>query len=317
MAAFVAHLERAGRLSPRTIQAYRADLVQFARFLHASLRGDAPSISRIDPPAVVGFAAELRDRGQAPATVRRKVAAVRALCGYLVDLGILDHNPARGPGVASAPCGEAAPVRSDGLSLAQIQAALDLLPGTGFADSRDRAILEVLYGSGLRLEELVALNLSALDLEDATLRVTSPRGASRSVPLGPQAAAALGRYLLRRAESLIDRPMAQLEAGALFVGARGRRLHRRAVQRAVRRHLDEAGEALARQGVAVAVAGEGVQGPGPRALRQAFASHLLEAGADAAAVQVLLGQEAMPKPASAPRDLESLRQRYARAHPRA
>lgn len=311
--AFLDHLHRRGRRAPGTLRAYRTDLTQFSRFLHVWVRDGAPSLSRLDDETAAAFAAELRSRGMKPSTVTRKVAAVRALGRYLAGLGLLARAPRRhlaGQDPVPAVSGTAP------LSPSRMAAVLELASGPGFGETRDRVILEVLYGSGLRLAELESLNLSSVDLEAGTVSVTSPGGEERTVPLTAPAVAALRRYLPRRAESLIDREVGDLEAGALFVGARGRRLHRRSIQRAVGRYLEEAGRAEER-GDANGGREAPRTGSGPRALRQAFAAHLLAAGADTASVRALLGQEAMPSAGTGAVDLQTLRQRYNRAHPRA
>lgn len=332
---FIDHLRVAGRRTPGTLQSYHTDLVQFARFLHLWVRDGAPSLSRIDEASAAAFASDLRARGMKPATVTRKLAAVRSLGRYLAGRGVLTRSPgtSRGAGgpatrarTGTAPLGPAPAVLAPAilapavLSPAAMAAVLELAAKSDLAGTRDRAILEVLYGSGLRLAEVESLNLSSVDLKARAVRVTSPTGEARTVPLTPQAAAAIGRYLPRRAESLIDREVGDLEAGALFVGIRGRRFRRRSIQRAVTRYLDEAGSAEADRAETERAGEDGQEstaGRGPHALRQAFAAHLLAAGADAASVRALLGQESMPGQETAAADLESLRQRYYSAHPRA
>jgi len=305
----------ARKQSDRTLQAYRTDLTQFARFLHTYVRGTAPCLAQVDVDGIAAFACEMEARRLRPSTVARKLAAIRSFCRFLVGVGMLERNPARC--VSRVPtAGETTPPPG----VERVEAALAAVPDSRFAGARDRAILEVLYGAGLRLGELVALNLTALDLEDGTVRVGGDH--ERTVPLGSQAVAALQTYLSRRADRLIDRDIAQVDAGAVFLSGRGRRLHRRSVQRLVKRWLAESTSRLGLGGAATRVttpssSREAVrQAPGPRALRQAFAAHLVEAGADAVSVGVLLGQDCLP--GTPPMgDVESLRESYERAHPRA
>ena len=315
--AFVEHLRRVGRRRDGTVRAYGTDLIQYSRFLHVWVRDGAPSLSHVGDESVDAFAVHLGERGMRPATVRRKVAAVRAFGRYLAGLGLVRRAPQAREADAPVPDDAAAAAP---LSPQRVAAVLARVSGAGMVETRDRALLEVLYGSGLRLAELEALNLSSVQLERAAVRVVSPVGVERDVPLTPQAVAALERYLPRRAESLLDRAVGDLEAGALFVGVRGRRLHRRSIQRAVVRYLDEAARSEERDQAEESDQAEGsaqAGGGGPRSLRRAFAEHLLAAGADASSVRALLGQEAMPGQGRPEADVEALRRRYAKAHPRA
>ncbi|MFC1526742.1 tyrosine-type recombinase/integrase [Candidatus Latescibacterota bacterium] len=314
--AFLEYLDQEGR-SSRTGRAYRADLRQFVRFLHTHVRETAPSLGGIDEAATRAFVAELELRGARPSTVRRKLAAVRAFGRYLTAAGILSRNPAR-----SVAGPDAEPASRPVPALGQIEAALALVPQSSFAGARAQAMVAVLYGGGLRLGELVDLNLTSVDLDEGHVHVPRRRGSARVVPLGPPAVSALRRYLPRRAESLIDRDIASVEAGALFVNERGRRLHRRSIQRIVRTCLEEAGQALIQraatgaEGATATVLTEGEVGP--RALRRAFAAHLLDAGADVVSVRDLLGQDALPAAGRGPDlDVSELRARYEQAHPRA
>ena len=305
----------AGPRHARTQQAYRTDLTQFARFLHTYVRDAAPCLAQLDVDAVTAFVREMEARQLRSSTIARKLAAVRSFCRFLVGAGVLERNPARRvTGLSSTR--EATPPPG----VERLETALAAVPDSHFAGARDRAMLEVLYGAGLRLGELVALNLTAVDLNDGTVRVEGEH--ARTVPLGTQAVTALRTYLSRRADRLIDRDIAQVDAGAVFLSDRGRRLHRRSVQRLVKSWL---AESALRLGLSGAGRPSGTpspsraamrQAPGPRALRQAFAAHLLEAGADAASVGALLGQDCLP--ATLPeRDLEGLRESYEKAHPRA
>ena len=303
---FLASLAEAGPydrapLLPGTRRAYGIDLDQFARFLHTRIA--APTVANVPAEAVAAFARQLTDAGRSPRTVDRKLAAVRRLFRFLRARGVCPADPSagvRGPRASEEP---------DPPTPEEMGAILSLPERGSFTGARNRALLELLYGAGLRLSEAVSLNLSHLHLADGRLRLT---GASpRALPLGPQATEALEAYLLRRAEALLQRSISAVDAGALFVSARGRRLHPRSVQRIVERYLRhlESGQAP-----------PGAPPPrrrGPGQLRAACARHLLEAGADPGLVSALLDRRA---PASAPGrdpDLADLTARYRRAHPRA
>jgi integrase/recombinase XerC len=189
------------------------------------------------------------------------------------------------------------------LGLAAIEEALTQPAAGAFRGARDRAILEAFYGGGIRLAELVGLNLTALDLDRGTVRVMGRGRRERIVPIGGPAVAAMRQYLTRRAELLIGLDITRVDAGALFVNARGRRLDRRTVQRLVRRVLGRV------------VSGGQLS---PHTLRHTYTVHLLEAGADATAVTGLLGRVTPTAVhVQGPIPLSLLQAAYARAHPRA
>ena len=203
------------------------------------------------------------------------------------------------------------PVCRSGPPTPEEMRALLALPERGsFTGARNRALLELVYGCGLRLSEAVNLNLSHLGLADGRLRITG--ATPRAVPLGPQAAEALRAYLLRRAEVLLAREISSVDAGALFVSARGRRLHPRSIQRIVDRYLRHLG----------APPGPPRAGPPRRhrgigQLRAACARHLLEAGADPGLVSALLDRRAAASDPDRGREISELTARYRQAHPRA
>ncbi len=289
-------------LRPGTRRAYGVDLDQFARFLHTRIT--APTVANVPTEAVAAFARHLTDAGRSPRTVARKLAAVRRLFRFLCSQGVCPADPStgvRGP----RPSDDPAPLTPEEMR------ALLARPELGsFTGARNRALLELLYGAGLRLSEAVGLNLSHLGLADGRLRLTGPT--PRAVPLGPQATEALQAYLLRRAEALLARSISSVDAGALFVSARGRRLHPRSIQRIVERYL----RLLESPPTSTRTRTPRHRGPGQ--LRAACARHLVEAGADPGLVSALLDRRpAAPPDPSRHQDLSELTARYRRAHPRA
>jgi integrase/recombinase XerC len=270
---FLVHLATERRSAANTIAAYGRDLVQLARFVRE--RRAAPvRPSDIDVYVLRGWLGQL-SRTHAPASIARKIAAARALFLYLERLGELTNNPAAELSL---------PKLSRPLpTLLDVDAAKSVVE-TPAADSaeglRDRVMLELLYGSGLRVSELAALDLVQLELPSGdgsagSARVRGKGNKERVVPLGSHAVAALRRYLGRRGELLGD---AQAGEAALLVSRRGKRLGVRRVQTLVHQY---------------GAAGAGRADLHPHALRHTCATHMLEGGADLRAIQELLGHTSL------------------------
>ena len=285
---FVGHLANERRNSPHTIASYRRDLAAFVAFC-----GD----QRITDPAAVDvelvrrFSAARHRAGLAPRSIARALSAVRTFYGYLLREGAARINPADG---VRAPKGERRLPRT--LDADQVGRLLEL-PGDDALTRRDRAVLELLYSSGLRLAELCDLSLGDLDLRDATVRVTGKGSKTRVVPVGRMARAALAAWLAVRVQ------LASLETLALFVGTRGERISPRVVQQ----RLDHWAK---HQGLGFKVH--------PHMLRHSFASHLLESSGDLRAVQELLGHANISTTQVYTHlDFQHLAKTYDAAHPRA
>lgn len=247
--------------SPHTVSAYRTDLAEFEVFLRAGAFDlDVVSGRELEP-----FALALRRRGLAPATVRRRMAAVRSLLRHRTREG------ARPAGVHDVPLPRAPQAPPFALTAEQA-IALVKHPHATPLGLRDRAVLELLYGAGLRVSELVGLRPGDLDHETGLVRVLGKGGRERVVPCGGQAVRAVERYLARGRTLLGPRQ----DVEALLVNNRGGRLTRRGVFLIVRRHA----ELL-----------DLPDWVGPHALRHAFATHLVEGGCDLRTVQELLGHQ--------------------------
>jgi len=285
---FIAHLQTERRLSPHTCKAYGRDLAAFAA--HLSKQGLA-GFADVRAGDVRGFAAARHRAGLAGRSVQRELSAVRALFEYLVREGEVDHNP--GSGIAAPRSARKLPEVLDADAIAALLDVDDEQPLV----VRDRAILELTYSSGLRLAELVGLDLVDLDLVDGLVAVTGKGSKRRIVPVGRQARAALSCWLEVRAG------LAPPDQTAVFVGQGGRRLGARAVQTRFRRW------ALAR-GI-----GRNIH---PHMLRHSFASHLLESSGDLRAVQELLGHaDISTTQVYTHLDFQHLARVYDAAHPRA
>jgi site-specific recombinase XerD len=287
---FAAYLDwmRARGASPATLRAYAADLRQLGRWLSAG--GIAPQDA--DTRTLRRYAAHLGTLRYAPATAARKLSAVRGMYAWMHDRGAIARSPA-----TLVPGPKKTRTLPATLSAAEVERLLDAPAGTSPRDLRDRALIELLYGCGLRAAEACDLDLRDVRLDAEHVRVTGKGGKQRVVPLGGAATAALRRYLAR------GRPrMAAAPSGRLFVSVRGRPLHPSDVRRALLR-------ALGRVGVAER---------SPHALRHTFATHLLEGGADLRSIQDLLGHASVGTTQVYTHvSVRHLRQAHASAHPRA
>jgi integrase/recombinase XerC len=256
LGAFLRHLTVERNASAHTLRSYRSDLTEFQRFL--AERGVAGLVAA-DSRAMRAWLAALHARGLDPASVGRKLAALRSCCRFLVRRGVIERNHAR------EVRGPRQPRKL--VSFLPLDEAKQLVDGRavgGATRPRDVAILELLYASGLRVSELSGLDVDALDRADGTVRVHGKGGKERIVPYGAQAARALEAWLGTRGE----------QSGPLFTNPRGRRLSVRSVHTIVRRWARAAG--ITRR-------------VSPHTLRHTFATHLLDRGADLRMIQELLG----------------------------
>ena len=271
---FLEYLRFNRNVSPHTARAYETDLRQFEDFARQKL-GVAPAPADLDHRLIRAFLADLYAQGRARASSARTLAAIRSFCRYLRREGVLDDNPAA---LVSAPRPEQRiPAHLDIADMDVLLAAPDAATPLG---RRDRAILELLYASGLRLSELVGLDLDDVNLGGRLVRVRGKGGRERIVPFHRRAADVIRDYLPVRhrlcagpGAEAAERPAGRAR-DPLFVNYRGGRLSGRSVDRLVRRY------------VALSSARLGIS---PHALRHSFATHLLERGADLRSIQELLG----------------------------
>ena len=264
---FLDYLRLNRNLSHHTVRAYESDLAQFLAFAAGRL-GREPLVDDFDHRLLRGFLASLYERRQASSSSARKLAAVRTFARYLCREDLLEGNPGALVSVPKVERRMPAHLAVD--EVGALLAAPDAATPLGL---RDRAILELFYASGLRLGELVGLDLEDLNLSGRMVRVLGKGGKERIVPFNQAAADAVRAYLPARRE-LRSRDRAGGAAEPLFVNYRGGRLSSRSVARMVQRRVNQAG---AQRGIS------------PHALRHSFATHLLERGADLRAIQELLG----------------------------
>jgi len=284
--AFLLELRVERGLSPLTIDAYRRDLGQFAH--HAGSRW------RNDPGPLIDFVAALQRHAARRSTQARKSAAVRSFYAFALREG---HATRDVPALVDAP--RPGSYLPDVLAPEQVASILDAPPADDLIGIRDRAILEVLYASGVRVSELVGLDTDRVDLPAQQLRVIGKGNKERRVPMGDEARDRLHRYVSGpRTEWTAGRP-----TPAVFVGRRGKRLSRESVW------------AIVKRWTAVAGVTERVT---PHTFRHSFATHLLEGGADLRVVQALLGHASISTTQLYTHLTgERVREVYAKAHPRA
>jgi integrase/recombinase XerD len=248
----------AARRAPRTVEAYRRDLADLAAFLEGS-----PATADADD--IRGWLADLRARGLAPASIARRGAAARSFYRHLVLIGEREDNPAA---EVDLPRRREKLPRS--LSPRDVERLIEAAQGVTPRSLRDRALVELLYGAGLRVGEAVGLDRGRVDLDNRVVRCLGKGDKERIVPLGRQAADALRRYLARGRPHLDRRRRPEL-----FLNAQGGALTRAGAFLILRRLAGKAGLEPARVH--------------PHLLRHSFATHLLEGGADLRSVQEMLG----------------------------
>jgi len=288
LANFLGRLKNERRLSPHTLAAYQRDLNALLAFCE---REQLNSFAALDSFAVRRFAAESHRRGLGPRSVARRLSAVRTFFSYLIETGVLKANSA--VHVQAPKPARRLPATLDADQVASLLA----ISGDDPLTLRDRAILELFYSSGLRLAELIGLNLGDVDTADRTVRVLGKGSKTRVVPVGKQALAALHDWLQVRPE------LARAGELAMFVSRRGARVSPRAVQLRVN-------DWARRQGAPTGVH--------PHMLRHSFATHLLESSGNLRAVQELLGHASLSTTQIYTHlDFQHLAHVYDQAHPRA
>jgi integrase/recombinase XerD len=248
----------AARLAPRTVEAYRRDLTGLASWLGRPL-------ASVTTEELERWVAELRAAGLSPATIARRIASLRSLFRHLVLIGTVSENPA-----AELELPRRIRKLPRTLSPGEAERLIDAAAGTTPRALRDRALVELLYGAGLRVSEAVSLDRAGVDLDQRLVRTIGKGGKERVVPVGRQAVEALRRYLARGRPHLDRRHRPEL-----FLNAQGGPLTRAGAFLILRRLAAKAG-----------LEPERVH---PHLLRHSFATHLLEGGADLRSVQEMLG----------------------------
>lgn len=297
---FLSHLRVERGVSTNTLSAYRVDLSQLASFLrreHLSPAEDGEAPVRwpeVDDSTITAYVLQLGDRGYGEKTRARKIASMRSFFGFLVDEGIISRDPTEN--ISAPRMGRSLPAA---LTEDEVDRLLDTPDGPEATDIRDRAMLELMYAAGLRVGELVGLDIEHVDLEMGSVLAFGKGGKERLVPLHPSAVGSVATYLSAARPKLAGKGAGR----ALFLSSRGRR--------------------LTRQGFWLILRGRSMQaGIGkkltPHTLRHSFATHLLHGGAPLRHVQELLGHASITTTQIYTHlTSEHVRSEYDRAHPRA
>ena len=328
---FITYLNSERHFSTHTARCYAADLEQFCGFLGNPAAGTLPEVRKptvqnghhgtnghangvnhspvaavndpnidaklmkVDTELVRLFLSQLRDRNYCKSTVARKLATLRSFFKFLVRRGKVENNPV-------------APIRTPKqdkrlpkfLEVTEIERLFSFCDTTGLLGARDRAILESLYSTGMRVSELVALNVHDVDQATATVRVRGKGKKDRVVPIGPRAIQAISHYLdLRKAAPANQRQ----DVESLFINKHGQRLSTRSVRRKLDKYLLQAGLDLS---------------VSPHTLRHSFATHMLRGGADLRSVQEMLGHQSLSTTQIYTHlSGSTVKEQYDEAHPRA
>ena len=294
LAEFLTHLGLEKNASDKTVKSYREDLSQALGFAREKLNKKHVDPADWNTRLLRAFVAWLHEQGYAKSTIARRLAALRSFGKYLCRAGTLSQNPAqslRGP--------RAEKKLPHFLTLADIHKLLAAPGEADWAGRRDRAMLETLYSSGIRVSELVGLDVLSVDLQDGVITVRGKGKKERLALLGPDAVRAISRWIDDRAELL---KKAGKKSTAVFLNKNGGRLTTRSVGRLLAKHLRAAGLDPRTS---------------PHTLRHSFATHMLDAGADIRGVQELLGHKSLATTQVYTHvTTQRLQQSYNKAHPR-
>ncbi len=287
---FLDHLAAERNSSPHTVRCYEDDLVQFERYL-VEVSGEGADPTSADARRLRGFSAWLSGREYAPSTIARRLASLRSFFRYQRRQGVVAGDPVGGLRNPKQPRRLPKLLRVE-----EVIHLLDAIPTLDDSGVRDRAMFETLYGGGLRVSELVGLDLGDLDEESEMVRVRGKGRRERLCPVGSMAMAWMDRWKALRRPARVGEP-------ALFLNQRGGRLTTRSVGRLLQEHLIALGLDPASS---------------PHTLRHSFATHLLDRGADLRSVQDLLGHRSLTTTQIYTHvTRERLIDAYNEAHPRA
>lgn len=297
---FMQHLKYERNLSTHTLRNYESDLGQF--YDHVAPRGAKGrrevELQAIDNLTIRDFMATLYEKNKKRSSIHRKVAALRTFFKFLCREGILEVNPAEL--VASPRVERKLP---NHLTIQEMIRFIEAPDVDTVLGKRDRAMLELLYASGVRVSELVGLNLTDIDFPNQTLRVKGKGRKERIVPFGEHARQAIEAYLSVRGALLIEGEAGRLDPLAVFINYQGTRITTRSVGRMVDKYVRMCSD---------------IHHISPHSLRHSFATHLLDAGADLRTIQELLGHARLSSTQVYTHvSMDKLMEVYDKAHPKA
>lgn len=298
---FLKHLKYERNLSEHTLRNYESDMEQFYNFI-APPNNDgerrAVDLHAIDNLTIREYMATLYEKKKKKSSIHRKVACLRTFFRFLCREGVLEQNPAL---LVSSPRVDRK--LPNHLTIEQMIQFIETPETDTVLGKRDRAILELLYASGVRVSELVGLNLSDIDYNHQTLRVKGKGRKERMVPFGSHAKAALESYLGVRGELLVEADPDDRDPLAVFMNYQGTRITTRSVGRMLDKYCKQCAE---------------IHHVSPHALRHSFATHLLDAGADLRTIQELLGHARLTTTQQYTHvSTDRLMEVYDKAHPKA
>ncbi|HSK64619.1 MAG TPA: tyrosine recombinase XerC, partial [Pyrinomonadaceae bacterium] len=265
---FLEHLRYERNVSEHTLRNYSSDLEQFVHFLNPDGK-QSIAVSQIDHLTIREWMASLHSEQKRKSSIARKLAALRTFFQFLVREGLLELNPAK---LVSTPKLEKKLPKH--LSVEDAIRFIESPDPETDLGKRDRAMLELMYATGVRVAELTTLNIGDIDFRNQLIRVTGKRRKQRIVPFGDPAGEAIRSYLTVRDKFLFKAPISLRDDEALFLNYQGTRITTRSVGRMVDKYIRICA---------------GMHNISPHALRHSFATHLLDSGADLRDIQELLG----------------------------
>lgn len=294
VSSFLQYLAFEKRFSQHTCLAYRSDLLQLCSYLTQMYAVEA--VSAVTHRHLRAWMAQLLKDGCSPRTIRRKLSAVQSFFLFEQQRGNISHNPAKR--VQSPKPPKRLPIAVSSADLTGLFARLPEMASSDFSASRDRLLLEILYGCGLRRSEVVALQIGDVDIQQQRFRIEGKGGKTRLIPFGPTLKAALLHYLTVRAETFPD-----IQLACLLLTDKGRPVYDKWVYLTTKVYLQQLPTA---------------EKHSPHVFRHSFATHLVENGAELNAVKTLLGHTSLAATQIYTHNaLKHLKNVYRQAHPKA
>ena len=289
---FISYIEFEKRYSPHTLKAYRNDLDQFSSYLRENYETD--SIEKADHMMIRSWIVYLIDNSISPRSVNRKITTLKSFYRFMIKEGLLDENPMNR--ITAPKPSQKLPVFVEKEKMDMLLDDVDF--GEGYPASRDRLIVELLYGTGIRLSELAALEETDLNLAKGTIKVTGKRNKERIIPLTLKLGELIDKYMEDKGQET------HLNQNSyLFVTNKGGRIYPKMIYRVVNTYLNKVTT---------------ISKKSPHVLRHTFATHMLDNGADLNAIKELLGHASLAATQVYTHNtIEKLKSIYNQAHPKA